>query len=505
MRSRRQGVFPAPFTDNSAESPAAVSAADQVKRALEVVLGEVSGVIGAARDSSGDTGGAAIARETVRHCQGLLSTPPTFLVSGRMKAGKSTLINALVRQRIAETAILECTDATTVYVNGAPERIEDVFLPQKHGAESTLESALSSAEKHQRRLAKVHYLPSSALARASYIDTPGLGTIDESNREVIDDLQKLARQPWSREGVGIDGVIYVFDSALRADEREHLSSLGFLPLTSVGVLSRADDYAAGAFGEEDPIMAARERADVLSKEYSRVFSSVVAVSGLLAESVETGIITEKLAAELGDLKGLDRDVLMHELETDSPAVLDVAGRENLLRALGSYGVLNGRDAASGGAVALKDFLSDVCGSARLIDNLDNDVDFAVLLGRAGQVHEKLRQLSLSTDDPRILDYWDEFIPASVRLAVQLYSLMRQAPNARVSTDSLALAERVLKCVGWRLTAAQLPGGDVALSVAEIEGLAEIDALASEKLLHLVSPLEEKTLAAVRSLVGVLTT
>lgn len=526
MRSNLRGKTPA--SPSTPASPA--TSAEQVRLVVESALSEVADAADASNAASAnaagsDAGSGELVRATVRQCRELLASPPTFLVSGRMKAGKSTLINALVRQRIAETAILECTNATTVYAKGAPERIEDILVSPRAVGSRPMQPAEKQVaipgeqpgegpEDSARRVAKVHYIPSAALARASYIDTPGLGTIDAANRSVIDNLQKLTRVPWGAAGVGIDGVIYVFDSALRDDERAHLSSLGFPPLASVGVLSRADDFGAGAFGSTDPTEAARKRADELSVVYSGVFSTVVPVSGLLAESVETGVIKEQLAAELGALRRLDREVLMHQLETDNPTELGEASRERLLRALGAYGVLNGREAAAAGAVSLKAFLSQASGIAGLSETLEDGVHFVVLLGRAGQIHEKLRQLSLAAGDTRFLDIWDQAVPASLQQAVELYSLVRQAPGTRTSADSLTLAERALTLAGHRLVAEQgvyqergaaasQQSAPVRLTAAEISSLAEIDAAASEKLLRLVSPLEEKILTAVRSLVVLL--
>ena len=44
-----------------------------------------------------------------------VSTPPRIVIVGRLKAGKSTLLNALVGAPVAETKALEATNVVTVY------------------------------------------------------------------------------------------------------------------------------------------------------------------------------------------------------------------------------------------------------------------------------------------------------------------------------------------------------------------------------------------------------
>lgn len=449
------------------------SAAKQLIAAVDSMLRELI-------DRAGEYGDEQQRITTVANeCRQLMQTPPTILVSGRMKAGKSTLINALVRQKIAETAILECTNAVTVYTKGAPERIENVSLASR-GALHSAQSAQSVADLDGR--VKVHYLPSQALSQLNFVDTPGLGTVDAANHQIVDGLRELTRVPWNQHGTAIDGLIYVFDSTLRDDEIAHIRSLGFTTLSSVGVLSRADDFGAGAFGPSDPIEAARNRATELSNDYSRYFSSVLAVSGLMAESAETGAITEPLARVLSSLDTVARDTLMHELETEFPNCVSASTRNNLLEVLGSYGVLEGRKSAGGGAVQLQSFLRQASGIDALATQLGESITFATKLSRCSYVQEKLKDLAFSCDAAEVLDYWEEHLTAQQRLAVTIYHLLTQSPGSRVSTEGVSLAEETLQ-MG---------------AVEDASRAAEIHALASRKLLGLVSPLEEKLLGAVCS-------
>ena len=56
-----------------------------------------------------------------------LNQPLRIVVVGRLKAGKSTLVNALIGLPVAETAALEATNVVTIYQAGAPDRAAAVI------------------------------------------------------------------------------------------------------------------------------------------------------------------------------------------------------------------------------------------------------------------------------------------------------------------------------------------------------------------------------------------
>src|ERR1700716_367410 len=56
-----------------------------------------------------------------------LGAPLQVAVAGRIKSGKSTLVNALIGRRVAPTDIGECTRLVTRFQYGTVDRIEVVF------------------------------------------------------------------------------------------------------------------------------------------------------------------------------------------------------------------------------------------------------------------------------------------------------------------------------------------------------------------------------------------
>ena len=58
----------------------------------------------------------------------MVTRPPRVAIAGRLKSGKSTLVNALTQHHIAATDSVECTMAVSMYLDGAPARAEVVGL-----------------------------------------------------------------------------------------------------------------------------------------------------------------------------------------------------------------------------------------------------------------------------------------------------------------------------------------------------------------------------------------
>src|SRR5215204_2917468 len=67
------------------------------------------------------------AADQVRHIGARLHEPLRVAIAGRLKAGKSTLVNALIGRRVAPTAVGECTRVVTRFRYGPADRIDVVL------------------------------------------------------------------------------------------------------------------------------------------------------------------------------------------------------------------------------------------------------------------------------------------------------------------------------------------------------------------------------------------
>lgn len=115
-----------------------------------------------------------------------LTGPLRVAIAGRVKAGKSTLLNALVGERLAPTDAGECTRLVSVYRQGPGYR---VTASLKSGASRELvfrrESGHLDVELGDLDDNDVAHLevdwPTSTLATTTLIDTPGLASANDDN------------------------------------------------------------------------------------------------------------------------------------------------------------------------------------------------------------------------------------------------------------------------------------------------------------------------------------
>ncbi|RPA12350.1 GTPase [Gordonia sp. OPL2] len=334
----------------------------------------------------------------------ILWSPPRVVIVGRLKAGKSTLVNALIGAPVAETAALEATNVVTVYQDGAPSRAEVVGVDGRRHAVAIHHHQPSRLPVETLDIAFVdRWLPSSALRGLTLIDTPGLSTLTVANdaatrRVTIDGFEQTRGA-----SIDADAAVFLFDAVPRTDEIEFLSQLPFTPLNTLGVLSRADSFGEGALGRRDPLVHAHEHAARMATQLSETVNTVVPISGLMAQTSHTGMMTEHLAGALARLRPLApleviRVLDSDELAGDEPAgddVLPLALRVQLLELLGEYGVLNGRHVAPHGAAALNSWLTEHSGIGELQRALTSSTARFAVLHRAHRILARLDQLAFS--------------------------------------------------------------------------------------------------------------
>jgi Dynamin family len=291
----------------------------------------------------------------VRQIAARLGEPLRVAIAGRLKAGKSTLVNALIGRRVAPTAVGECTRVVTRFRYGPADRVDvvcrdgsrrslplddDGMIPQRLGVPAS-------------RVAHVEVtLTSGNLRDVTVVDTPGLSSTDAA---VSARAAEVVGAPFdagidadsTAEVAAAEAVVYVFTQAVRADDvrtlaafRDASARLASTPINALGVFGKADTLAAGA-GDPWPVAEplARQQAALLA----RTVADVVPVIGLLAETAEAGRLTAADAAALRDLAALppaDLRLLLASVDLfrTRPAPLPAERRERLLALLDLYGI-----------------------------------------------------------------------------------------------------------------------------------------------------------------------
>lgn len=320
------------------------------------------------------------AEPAIRSLGRRLDEPLRVAVAGRIKAGKSTLLNALVGEVLAPTDAGECTRIVSFYRDGPTYGVD--LYPAGGGApeplrfvrgDRGLEIDLAGRSPEQVGRLEVS-VPSARLRSMMLIDTPGIDSISRSISTRT--IEFLAPE---REGVSeADAIVYlmrhVHDRDLRFLEAFHDDSIGYaVPANSVGVLSRADELgvcrpdALVAAGR----VAARYGAD---PRVRRLCQTVVPVAGLLAQGAMS--LTEHHVATLRGVVAMaepDRKELLLSVDrfVDDDPDLPNSGhaRRELLEQIGLFGVRLGVDLLANGSVRSGPELASALSEASGINDL----------------------------------------------------------------------------------------------------------------------------------------
>ena len=297
------------------------------------------------RGPAGEPAGEPAA--TIVEIRNRLTEPLRVAIGGRLKAGKSTLVNVLVGEQIAPTDVGECTRLVTWYRFGDSERIEiertdgpPVEIPL---VGRRLPEKLGVPEDQIERVTVWLRIP--ALHEMTIIDTPGLETLSEqyaTNTRTFLGIDDHSRRATTQA----DALIYLMPHPRETDEmtleafRDAFPSGTRTALNTVGVLSRIDTLS----DDDDPWPAARRQAEKASRQLGPLLAAVVPVVGLLAETVGAGMFTESDAINVAKLAAADpvaraRALIgLDQLLAFDGAALELADRERLARLLGLYGL-----------------------------------------------------------------------------------------------------------------------------------------------------------------------
>ncbi|MGW0161459.1 dynamin family protein [Mycobacterium sp. NPDC003323] len=318
-----------------------------------------------------------------------LNQPMRIALAGTLKAGKSTLVNALVGEDIAPTDATEATRIVTSFRHGPTPK---VTANHRDGRRSNVPIARTAGDQQRSLTFSFAGLdpddiedldvqwPAAELIDATIIDTPGTSSL---SRDVS---ERTLRLLVPEDGVPrVDAVVFLLRT-LNAADIALLRQIGELvggeagasgALGVIGVASRADEIGAGRL---DAMLSAREVATRFTAEMDRtgICQAVVPVSGLLALTARTlrqseFVALEKLAgmepAELTKAM-LSADRFVRE---DDTLPVDAATRTALLERFGMFGLRISIAVLRAGisdAVALADELLERSGLIALRDVID---------------------------------------------------------------------------------------------------------------------------------------
>lgn len=290
------------------------------------------------------------ALERIRAHLDRLDSPVRIAIAGKVKAGKSTLLNALVGEVIAPTDAGECTRVVTWYRNANAPRIamrrkdgevRDLPIIRQNGK---LELDLVGTPPEEVDRLTVDW-PTGDLATMTLIDTPGIASASAEVSARTEDFLT----PDEEQGAA-DAIVYLMRH-VHADDVGFLeafhahAAIGSSPVNTVAVLSRADEIGAGRPDalQSSRAIASRLRAD---EKIRSLCQTVVPVAGLLAETGRTlrqsefNALARIAAADRDYVDGmlLSADRFGRELPEGAPDLPPAAMRAALLARFGLFGI-----------------------------------------------------------------------------------------------------------------------------------------------------------------------
>ncbi|TQJ03770.1 dynamin family protein [Amycolatopsis cihanbeyliensis] len=303
-----------------------------------------------------------------------LGAPLQVAVAGRIKSGKSTLVNALIGRRVAPTDIGECTRLVTRFQYGTVDRIEVVFTDGRtqvlpFAADGAIPAELGVNIDEVSHVEA--YLTNAVLQDMTVIDTPGLGSLDAASVSRTEQLLGAATRDTQDTGegggdegsselddtsrnavAGAEAVLYVVTQGVRADDQQALAAFTAAtasreagPVNAIAVLNKADTIAPESVegAEGDVWKAATVLAGKQAATLRPRVADVLPVIGLLAESAESGGFTAADAEALRQVAELDDDVLdtmliSADIFTSWDCEIPAGTRVRLLEKLDLYGI-----------------------------------------------------------------------------------------------------------------------------------------------------------------------
>ncbi len=284
--------------------------------------------------------------EALRVAAARLDEPLRVAIAGKVKAGKSTLLNALVGEELAATDAGECTKIVTWYREGIRHRItvhpqtgEPFETHYRHGEGAVDIELLDFRSEDVDRI--VVEWPSSALRTTTLIDTPGIASLSADIAQRTHAFLTPEEEPPQA-----DAVLYLMRHAHTSDvaflEAFHDDQTGrATPVNAIGLLSRADELDGASLGslESAARIAERYRQD---PKMRRLCQTVVPVAALLAQAGATLRESEfRALAAVAALPEAEREGLLLSADrfAGAPsAAVQVEERAQLLGRLGLFGV-----------------------------------------------------------------------------------------------------------------------------------------------------------------------
>lgn len=286
---------------------------------------------------------------SVKSLQEEMFSPCVLAIAGKVKAGKSFLVNSLLGVDLAMTGTTETTATINIFKKGKPLSKEKPILCQyvdgskEWKTKSFLDQLQGTSEQTLKITSTIdriiYYIDDNPLLEeVTLVDTPGIGADvgDEGDsHEIHTDSYFNLRKRHQKDTVNLsnsaDAVIYIFNTVPTETDKTFLSALhddgnGITPLNGVGVLSKIDK-------EIEQMNNVPKFAKTFEHELYTIVPTSAAISRYMPSKDECIILQGKLQKGFG-MKGFklamgSETSFLHENLPD--CTLTVCERQNILK------------------------------------------------------------------------------------------------------------------------------------------------------------------------------